>query len=514
MQQRQSPMKLPGLCNRCHKPGHWANSCPENSNNRSPVSRPVNSDDEFPRTQCRCGAGFCDIHISKSITNPNRKYYGCPGKLGMQCKYFKWCDKLSTEELMEVRPEKYPICACEAGVSRVLVEENGVNAGLSYFACHIKKGEGACNFKQWLDESPESASVTSDNPFASQTSLMDEFKLNREDEMQLDAVEMIASENPVDKDQAQIEGEEEMPGEAYGLAVETVSAPPRPFLVENNVTENMDSKTTIQSSHTFTNQMSISSVDSMQGCITTVVGALNMGSPEENLTPLDAQPKGRLFSNSQSPLKDDLHEDSIMTGTILGTFEKLALQLQSDLITLFESMSPQNHESMSKEADCTFTALNSLQVDYEPFQSRVNDYIKQAASLARIEQIINEDISSQELVNHHNNEQRRFKELLKSHHEARAAFIASNSQLSLLCEKASSLDSLAELTMELLSCEADNAGRQETMLQVTKTLAECKASLLAAPQIAEEALKKCKEMEIERNAAQVAFQTARAQLRN
>ncbi|KAL9241828.1 hypothetical protein vseg_015892 [Gypsophila vaccaria] len=540
-EERQSPKQLPGSCFQCGKPGHWANTCPDNPrNNRTPVPKPATSSDDdnhFPKTQCRCGAGLCVIRVSNSINNPGCPYYTCPADKEMNCQYFKFCRDMKVEEIRDVQPERYPICGCGAGVCVVLVENSRVYGRRSYFACRVPKGEGACNHKQWLDDSPESVWVTSDNPVSYQTNLMtsdnpvsyqtnlmDDFKLSGEDEMQLDAAEMSASQIHMLKDQTQIKGEEAMSGEAPGLAVETHTVHPHPYFVENNVSEFMDPKMTICSSESLTNQICTSPVNSMQGCVNADVAALNNGSQEgslpnfnllpENLSHSDAQPRGRLLSNMQSRLKNGLHEGDIMSSSISATFEKLALHLQNDLIALLESMSPENHKSMSKEADSTFAALNSLQVDYKPFHCRVNEYIKQAACLAHIEQIINEDKSSQELVNHRNNEQRRFEELSKSYREARAAFMASNSQLSMLCEKTLSLDSSAELAMEISSCEMDNTCRRETLLQITKAMAECKERLNAVHQKAEAALMKSKEAEIKLNAAQLAFQTAKAQLRN
>ncbi|XP_021736133.1 uncharacterized protein LOC110702684 [Chenopodium quinoa] len=158
---KQSPNQTTnGNCYRCSKPGHWVKDCPQTGqspfknrsplNNRSPVFHPTSTFD-FPSTHCLCGAGLCEIRVSHSSANPDRKYYCCPGKFEYHCDYFKWCDRLKREEILEVQPKPYPTCGCGAGVCAVLKEN-----GQTYFICPIKKGYGACNFRQLMEEDQES----------------------------------------------------------------------------------------------------------------------------------------------------------------------------------------------------------------------------------------------------------------------------------------------------------------------------------------------------------------------
>ncbi|KAF5181705.1 Dna topoisomerase, partial [Thalictrum thalictroides] len=45
----------------------------------------------------------------------------------------------------------YPECACGAGTCKLLTANTEENKVRKYFACPVKKGQGACNFHQWLD---------------------------------------------------------------------------------------------------------------------------------------------------------------------------------------------------------------------------------------------------------------------------------------------------------------------------------------------------------------------------
>ncbi|KAI3968675.1 hypothetical protein MKX01_028825 [Papaver californicum] len=147
-------------CYHCHKPGHWANRCPDRQMNvRDPPNLPQRNffDDQssIPARQCRCGGGTCIVRTSHTESNPDRKFYTCPGKKDMKCNFFQWCDEAKPEDFNEVPLSPYPKCPCGAGLCH-----RYTNRGRPYFRCPIKPGEGACGFKQW-QETPTKA-VSSD----------------------------------------------------------------------------------------------------------------------------------------------------------------------------------------------------------------------------------------------------------------------------------------------------------------------------------------------------------------
>lgn len=138
-------------CYHCHKPGHWANRCPEKQmNGRDTPNLPPRNffDDQssVPARQCPCAGGTCIVRTSHTVSNPDRKFYTCPGKKDMKCNFFQWCDDAKPEDFNEVLLSPYPTCPCGAGLCHRYTER-----GRPCFRCPIKPGEGACGFKQWLE---------------------------------------------------------------------------------------------------------------------------------------------------------------------------------------------------------------------------------------------------------------------------------------------------------------------------------------------------------------------------
>ncbi|KAG6503418.1 uncharacterized protein LOC121984476 isoform X1 [Zingiber officinale] len=161
----------------CKKKGHLSPDFPKNDK-----AGPGTPDQRGSlERQCPCGRGPCVVRTSKTEKNPGRPFYACPGKFEASCHYFSWCDKADqpfrfgiplelnqqnalnsplkqhggykspTKPYGQIDTPEPPLCACGAGKCRYLKMENGINAGLRYFGCTIKKGQGACNFIQWID---------------------------------------------------------------------------------------------------------------------------------------------------------------------------------------------------------------------------------------------------------------------------------------------------------------------------------------------------------------------------
>ncbi|XP_021736134.1 uncharacterized protein LOC110702685 [Chenopodium quinoa] len=140
----------------CNNSGQFSTYCLENSSgfnnhnnkkiNNSRTAAAISSGQQFPLTHCRCGGGFCKIKITPKT---QKLFYTCPNVYELHCGYFKFCEDLKEREISHDRPKPYPICSCGAGVCRVETEKEGLNSGRKYFACRIKRGEGACNFRQW-----------------------------------------------------------------------------------------------------------------------------------------------------------------------------------------------------------------------------------------------------------------------------------------------------------------------------------------------------------------------------
>ncbi|KAJ8450434.1 hypothetical protein Cgig2_002119 [Carnegiea gigantea] len=413
------------------------------------------------------------------------------------CGFFKWCDKLREDEIRKSQPEfNFPICRCGAGVCTVRVEESGPNAGRKYFACPIKKGDGACNFKQWLDDSPHSALVIPEDVTTEQNTLLEQFDLSHEEAMQIDALEMAAHELPLEQAQIQIECSQ------GGKTTDRTDEPSTE--IDPQPVQSKTSRNTLESEMTTQSTMDDGSpMENTQASITTVVATVHdpvardplvdmllqflkayispePGSPgkivdtphrittaalspairgpppnfsqvtkrDDNLSApsmisedsseerfeaspsSDDQPWSGLLLNPSGLLKDGLNEGSSMSGTILQAFEKLAYHIRNKLITLLDSMDPMDHEIMLKEANCTFAALDHLQVDYGLFRMRVTECINQATALADIERAIKEDISSEELLRRYNNGKSCYNDAWDAYRNANDAYIASSQKLS------------------------------------------------------------------------------------
>lgn len=207
----------------------------------------------------------------------------------------------------------------------------------------------------------------------------------------------------------------------------------------------------------------------------------------------------------------NLLECNYMKESILQVFGDAAVCLQDELLCLLQSMDPLDHESMVKEANSTFAALDRLCISYKPFYDQVIQFICCASSLARLERTIVDDISSRELIERYNHEELRFEEIFRTHSEMLAGCASSRAHMQVLrdeflCVK----DSLYRLEAQLSQCETmDLEGRAFVTYQ---DLLESKRSLEAAAAEAEVALELNRRREAERREAKAALEKARVQL--
>ncbi|XP_074573590.1 uncharacterized protein LOC141830017 isoform X2 [Curcuma longa] len=131
------------------------------------------------KSSAPAGEGRASCGRRRRIRTPGGS--STPAPFEASCGYFSWCDKVDqpirfdtplelnqqhalnsplkqhggskspTKPYCQIGITEPPFCACGAGKCQYLTMENGINAGLRYFGCTIKKGQGACNFVQWID---------------------------------------------------------------------------------------------------------------------------------------------------------------------------------------------------------------------------------------------------------------------------------------------------------------------------------------------------------------------------
>ncbi|KAF8118099.1 hypothetical protein N665_0006s0099 [Sinapis alba] len=134
-----------GNCFRCGQAGHWISDCPLKSNA---------DDDPPPSIHCPCGGGLCEIKLSNTHENPGRRFYKCPAA-HQKCTFFKWCDKVTDEDI-RFRPSfTVPDCPCGSGPCRRVLADSGPDSGRAYLQCGVKKGFGACGFFKWVDDAAD-----------------------------------------------------------------------------------------------------------------------------------------------------------------------------------------------------------------------------------------------------------------------------------------------------------------------------------------------------------------------
>ncbi|GAB4848610.1 hypothetical protein Ancab_003316 [Ancistrocladus abbreviatus] len=523
------PSVQKNACFYCGKVGHWSKACPKKAglgeSSSSPHSAtfpaPQAGHVDYPIHYCRCGRGICIIWVSKSKKNPDRKFYRCPGTGSEKCSYFKWCDELKEDEVRRSRPDSlFPVCRCGAGVCTLTTDPSG----RSCFICPIKKGQGACDFVQWQDV--PNTTVTGESSVLANVSVTD----NNVDEIEPDILG-----DPSD---------EILPESEVGEANDTravLSLGHRHPAQDAVSEEGFLSESTAEGS-SIIERVGNSPTESARASDEFLLVEHSTESAATEESPSAGIAESPFVERSDSPFTEpekrskldrlgtrikasrDLSDSvslqslhglgSIMAGTISQAFDQLGTRIKANLITLLLSMDPSDHKKMRDEVDATINTLISQQLDHEIFYERVKGYIKQAEWLAKINEAKGSDMSEEELIEQYYAEKSRFHEISRAHSGAVEALAACSERLQSARKDESYLkDLLLEVEMELASCEAETAGLQARVVQITEKMSDSKKSFESASRAAAEPLMRSEQREIELSAAKAAFEKARAQLK-
>ncbi|KAL5700566.1 hypothetical protein ACHQM5_025993 [Ranunculus cassubicifolius] len=142
---------------------YWFKDSPDKSKNThipcSPRSTNI-TNQAIPDKQCPDCGKPCLILRSQTKENLGRMFYKCPTNWSG---YFQWCDDdkgantsksskmhltRTSYEVEENVQSSYPECACGAGICKLETARSEKNDGRKFFICPVKKGQGACNFRQ------------------------------------------------------------------------------------------------------------------------------------------------------------------------------------------------------------------------------------------------------------------------------------------------------------------------------------------------------------------------------
>uniref|UniRef100_A0A5B7C4E9 Uncharacterized protein n=1 Tax=Davidia involucrata TaxID=16924 RepID=A0A5B7C4E9_DAVIN len=201
---------------------------------------------------------------------------------------------------------------------------------------------------------------------------------------------------------------------------------------------------------------------------------------------------------------------NIITQSILEAFQQAAMRIQNDLITLLESMDFHDHKCMVREAESTFSALECISINDQLFREKIKEFIYCAASLDAMESSICNDLSYEKLVEQYKSEKLQLDNVSRLHAEATDALKASNELIQLLGEEASRVRNLLfQIETKLSCCQAENVDLEARLAQISEDMLETKQSF----EVASKEVEASEQREVERDAAKVAFEKARSQLR-
>ncbi|KAK7336186.1 hypothetical protein VNO77_16719 [Canavalia gladiata] len=556
-------------CYLCGKIGHWSWYCPLKlkSPNTEPLFSPSpkhkDSSVSPNMIRCRCGHGFCDIKVSHSERNPNRKYYTCPIKRGAKCEGFvKWCDDRIDESYFQPPSFKYPECECGAGVCRKVME-----AVKYYFVCPIKKGHGSCGYRVSEDELLNGRSIVLMGQ-SRQRTLNDFMVGNQKDKTDNDLVTdwgegddlliqtkemriVECSKNALSMVVSKIPEEEDAGAVLRVASSERVGFPEFKAAEDDLESTNLVSWETLEAEAFLLSRLSMSLRIQWQQnslpmgwlgrllffyptqslkfpapkpffcCIfpsfnpIVVPKSTNTcdGPYEHNQVAISNVSQHTQLSNGchtevsrdvvSSDKSQDCERKSITSKA--QRHREVVLFTQQRLLADLETLDPHEHESMKKEAQNTFELLNILGVDYKQFSNHVLDYINLVSSFAEIDKSMENSLATEEHNKLFEEEKIRFAQLQDNYVKTGALLKTSNHHKQLLCEQVSNLKAmLHEKQNQLKYCELET-------LKMETNLGDLKRSMLAANLVLKkrtEQMKVVKKLSEVRQAKEIAAKAA------
>ncbi|KAJ6896567.1 hypothetical protein NC651_022689 [Populus alba x Populus x berolinensis] len=531
-----SPQRNPkehDQCFMCKGLGHWSKDCPSKTPPKSLASSPGSSSSpsvqvpDLPVVRCPCGRGTCKVSTSKTVTNPGRKFYACPvdHRTSDRCRFFKWSD--------EIVPRFKPrMCPCGAGSCSLNIISTGPDRGRWYFACRIKKNQGACKFFQWADsEGNNMQNMQGDESkgyparrslFTGNNELCTEDNRSSDIELESTMVESVENypnssmDSAVRKDEVLVRDLVMQDSESWDLVSGTeLQVPqliPKPEIPcqEPEFSRQISNARHTKSEGTSPFDPVIEDVGDIEGL------ALVAGS-SSNDDESDIQ-QGPFL---QSPREDAEHPNGIFQEpsrmqTVVENSDTSKLALKTfgqGLLDILQSMDLTQHETMLKVAENTFDTLRHLSIDHASFSKAVREYIQCKSKLAGIEESMGKDFSPEEFLGHYNDKKTQFDNISQRHVEAVSACEASENHLQSLRGEVSRVKNmLLELEKQLSFCEAETSRCKSCVSEISNHKSESERSLDSACEKMEKALKLEDERDSMVYAANAALENARAQL--
>ncbi|XP_017242857.1 uncharacterized protein LOC108215043 isoform X2 [Daucus carota subsp. sativus] len=542
-------------CFRCKKRGHFAIGCPRNvmrnkSRFSSSVAVIIGQDGlqySAPSLICHCGL-CCSLTTRKRRDTTIRKCYTCSLR---NCRMFKWEDEVNKDELISV-----PKCRCGAGFCRQLTDSRG-----KYFACPIKKGQGACSFFKLLtDESLINDRHVDERitpPNLTIGDFTDSFPANSvQKETRSSYVLDTAEHNPNQREisvyqklklmEVELEHEEDTShrtlrkcnkrfrdgapkyDSSFSNTVE-FSNVPQSYSEGGNTAGNVHVRKSMFRRNALADWLKIAATNlnielfkgwwgrlayPPQPCLQLTESKPFYCCVFPSFDPISV-PRIVEIVDCQSPNRHNLRqilEGSPMFEAISDQFARVARDLQYKLVSLLKSSDFHAHDYMEREANITFTALDQLQVLSKPFHEQVKKFIRSASNLNKAERsIIHNDESYNDSQDHYNSKRMKRDDLISDYGVAKAGIETCKERFHSLGEESCRQKTmLFQVVGKLSSSEAQNKHHKARCAQISMDLLELEKPL----QVAEKNLQllQQKKEEYEYDAAKVAYKKARLEL--